>query len=64
MALGYLGLDVRAKLGDSRINSVRVIQLFGLPYPFYALLSSIYLHFVADWKQLVTNTRAKYRDPL
>ena len=41
MAVEYAGLDVRAKFGDSRLNSGRVIRLFGRLDPFYAILYSI-----------------------
>ena len=46
-------MDVRGKLDDSRLNSDRIIGLFGRPNPLYALLYSIQLHFAADRKQLV-----------
>ena len=42
MAVDLIGLDVRAKLGDSRFNSNQIIRLFGRPDPLYApLLCSI-----------------------
>ena len=41
VAVDYIGTDVLAKFGDCRINSSRIIQLFGRPDPFYALLCSI-----------------------
>ena len=31
VALGYVSMDVRAKLGDSRLNNGRIIQLFVKP---------------------------------
>ena len=39
--LDYVGMDVPAKLGDSRLNSGRIIRLFGRSDPFNALLHSI-----------------------
>ena len=47
------GMDVRAKFDDSRLNNGRIMRLLGRPYPFYALLYSIYLYFAVDQKQLV-----------
>ena len=41
MVLDYVGTDVPAGLGDSRLNSGRNIRLFGRPDPFYALLCRI-----------------------
>ena len=66
-------MDVRAKfVGDSKLNSGRIMRLFGRPDLFYALLCSI-LHFAADRKQLVMSSsrfvgpivrdkRVKFRD--
>ena len=49
-------MDVRATFGESGLSSGLIISLFGRPDPFYApLLCSIYLHFSADQKQLVTS---------
>ena len=51
--LAYVGVDDRAKFGDSMLNSGRIngiIRLFGRPDPFYAPLCSIYLHFAVDRK--------------
>ena len=41
VAVAFVGVDVRGKFGDFRLNSGRIIRLFGRPYPFYALLCSI-----------------------
>ena len=41
VALDYVGMNVRAKIGNSRLNIGRIIQPFGQPNPFYALLCSI-----------------------
>ena len=41
MALDYVGTDVPASYGDSRLNSGRIIRLFVWPDPFYALLCSV-----------------------
>ena len=38
-ALGYVSLDVRAKFGDSRLNSGRIIRRFRRPDPLYALFT-------------------------
>ena len=43
---------------DSMLNTGRIIRLFGRSDPCYALLSSIYLHFAADRKQLVPSCQA------
>ena len=48
VALVYVGMDVRAKLDDSRLNSDRTNMLFSRPDSFYALLCSINLQFAAD----------------
>ena len=40
-AVGGLGLDVRAKFDDPRLNNYRIIRLFGRLHPFYAQLCSI-----------------------
>ena len=37
-ALVHIGVDVRAKLYDSMLNSGQIIRLFGLPDPFYTRL--------------------------
>ena len=52
-AVESVGMDVRAKFRDSRLNSDQIIQLFGRPDLYHALLCSILLHFAADRKQLV-----------
>ena len=55
-AADYFGVDVRATFGASGLNSGPIILLFGRPDPFYvSLLSSIYLHFAADRKELATS---------
>ena len=41
VALDYVGTDVPAGFGDSRLNSGRIIRLFVQPDPFCALLCSI-----------------------
>ena len=41
MTLDYVGTDVSASLGDCRLNSARIIQLFVRTQPFCALLRSI-----------------------
>ena len=43
VALDYVGMDARATLDESGLNSGRIILLFGQPDPFYApfFLSSI-----------------------
>ena len=41
VTLDYVGTDVPAGLGDSRLNSGRTIRLFVRAYPFCALLCSI-----------------------
>ena len=41
VAIELVGMDVLAKLGDSRLNSGRIIRLFGQLYLFYALLCII-----------------------
>ena len=40
VAVYYVGMDVRATLGESALNSGRIVLLFGRPDPFYALLLS------------------------
>ena len=42
VAVDQRGMDVRVKLGYSRLNSGRIIRLFGQPDPLYALSCSIY----------------------
>ena len=55
--LVYVGMDVRAKFGDSRLNRGRIIRLFGRQDPFYALLWT-------NRKQLFSlDNPVKYRDP-
>ena len=41
VALDYVGIDVRANSGDSKLNSDQIIRHLGWPDPFYALLCSI-----------------------
>ena len=41
MAFDYVVTDVHASLGDSRLNSGRIIRLFVLPESFCALLYRI-----------------------
>ena len=39
VAIGFVGSDIRAKLGDFRLNSGQIIRLFGWPHPFYTLFA-------------------------
>ena len=41
VALYYVGTDVAARFGDSRLNNGRIIALFVRPDPLFALLCSI-----------------------
>ena len=41
VALDYIGMDGRAKCGDSRLNSGRIIRLFIQPARFYGLFCNI-----------------------
>ena len=75
VALVYVDVDVRAKFGNSRLNSGRIIRLFVCPDPFYALLCSFYLHFRVDREKTsdvisgrfvrptVPDNPVKFRDP-
>ena len=61
MTLDYVRTDVPASFGDFRLNSGRVIRLFVRPDPSSAPLCSIYMHFAAERKQLVTPNSADLR---
>ena len=56
--MDYVGVDVRTKFDDSRLNIDRIIRLFGRQHPFYSLLRSILLpRFAAEQKQPVMFVR-------
>ena len=52
-ALYYVGTDVSASFGNSRLYSGRTIRLLVRLDPFCALLCSIYLHFATTREELV-----------
>ena len=55
-------MDVRAKFGDSRLNSGRIIRLFAGRIRSYAPLRRIWLHFVVNQKQVdvISSTAVDY----
>ena len=75
MALYYVGADIRANFGDSRLNSGPTIRLFVRPDPFCTLFVQYLITFCSRTeaasdvisglfvRPVVLNTRVNFNDP-
>ena len=55
MPVANVGVHVNAKFCDFRLNSGRIIRLFGCPDPFTHFCAVFYCAFAANRKRLVTS---------